>query len=247
MRKFLVLALVLCGVSLQAHAQWAVIDATNLKQNITNTISTYAQELAQAEMLLNQYTQLENEYKQLQSLGDSVVSGILGTITTARTNQTSYVSALQSMYGDVSSAKDVSDAVYDRMAASGLSPTDWMARETERNQATKQGNGYLSNYQVSVLQQVGSRYDEVKTLQSKINTTTGVHESLQLLNSQMNALLAAVNQTLEQNAMMAQYMLQKDMAETGSAAASVSEYQTAREADATRQAKVVSQIKAISN
>ena len=212
-------------VTLAAHAQWAVIDAANLKQNIVNTMSTYSQEISAASRLLNQYKQLENEYMQLKSLGNGSTSNLLGTVQTALGYQQKYVNSVHGLYGDLDNAKTVVEDLSNKMAASGLTQEQWMAREVARNQANQQGNGFMADYQANVLSQVGKRYQEVQSLQGQITSTEGTHQSLQLLNSQMNVLLSSMNQLIEQNAAMAQPVITKAAEETGREMAKVTNYE----------------------
>lgn len=215
MRKLLAVLLVSMSISTGAIAQWAVIDASNLVQNIKTALSTYQTEMTQAQQLVNQYKQLEYEYAQLKSLPGDLTAGLMGTVQGALNNQTNYLSSVRSLYGDLSNAQSVATNLYNRMAASGLSQDDWMKREAERNRALQEGNGFLTDYQANVLSQVGNRYNEVRSLQSKITATEGTHEAMQLMNSQMNALLSTMNQLLEQNATLAQRSVTRDVAITG--------------------------------
>lgn len=209
-----------------AHAQWAVIDAANLRQQIMNVVSTIKQETNQAQQLLNQYQQLKNEYQQLKSLPGGAVNDLLGTVQGNILNQSNYLSAVRGLYGDVASADKISSALYARMAASGLSQQEWMAREAERNQANREGAGYLSNYEANVLQQVGQRYQEVQRMQSRITGTAGTHESMQLMNSQMNVLVSTLNQVVEQNAAMGQRMAIQSVEQVGRKEAAEKAYDT---------------------
>lgn len=217
MRKFFAIAatILATSVSPSAHAQWATIDIANLLQSIMTVISETAQEANQIEQLMNQAQQLEYEYRQLQSLASGDVSGLLGTVRTALNNQQNYVSSVRYLHGDLNNAKSVATDLYNRMGASGLSQDEWMRREAERNKARQEGNGFLTDYQAKVLNQVGKRYEAVRDLQSKITTTEGTHESMQLMNSQMNVLLATTNQLLEHNATLAQRTSSRDVEEAG--------------------------------
>ncbi|MFN4342200.1 MAG: hypothetical protein ACK4FE_09240 [Azonexus sp.] len=217
MRKFLAIAatVLTTGFSSAAHAQFATIDIANLVQSIMTVMSEYQQEAQQVEQLMNQAQQLEYDYRQLQSLGQGDVSGLLGTVRSALNTQRAYVGSVKGLYGDLGNAKRVAEDLYRRMAASGLSQAEWMEREAEINKARQEGNGYLSDYQADVLQQVGKRYEEVRNLQGKITSTEGTHESMQLMNSQMNVLLATTNQLLEHNATLAQRATHQDIEQAG--------------------------------
>ena len=99
-----------------------------------------------------------------------------------------------------------------------------MKREAERNKARQEGNGFLTDYQANVLSQVGRRYEVVRDLQGQITSTEGTHESMQLMNSQMNVLLATTNQVLEHNATLAQRSAAKDIEDAGRSKASNDNY-----------------------
>ncbi len=224
MRKTILAFATSLMLSTSAHAQWMTLDIANLVQSIMTVLSSYAQEAAQAEQLMNQYQQLENEYRQLKSLASGDVSGLFGTVRTAYANEQNYYNAVRGMYGDLSNAKRVATDLYTRMGASGLSQDEWMKREAERNKARQEGNGFLTDYQANVLSQVGKRYEVVRDLQGKITSTEGTHESMQLMNSQMNVLLATTNQVLEHNATLAQRSASKDIEDAGRAKATNDNY-----------------------
>lgn len=215
MRKIILAFAASLMLSTSAHAQWMTLDIANLVQSIMTVLSSYEQEAVQAEQLMNQYQQLENEYRQLKSIASGDVSGLFGTVRTAYANQQSYYGAVRGMYGDLSNAKTVATDLYNRMGASGLSQDEWMKREAERNKARQEGNGFLTDYQSNVLSQVGRRYEVVRDLQGQITSTEGTHESMQLMNSQMNVLLATTNQVLEHNATLAQRSAAKDIEDAG--------------------------------
>lgn len=217
MRKIILAFAASLMLSTSAHAQWMTLDIANLVQSIMSVISSYSQEATQAEQLMNQYQQLENEYRQLKSIGSGDVSGLFGTVRTAYANEQNYYNAVRGMYGDLTNAQTVATDLYNRMGASGLSQEEWMKREAERNRARQEGNGFLTDYQANVLSQVGKRYEVVRDLQGQITSTEGTHESMQLMNSQMNVLLATTNQVLEQNATMAQRSATKDIEDAGRA------------------------------
>lgn len=224
MRKIILAFAASLMLSTSAHAQWMTLDIANLVQSIMTVLSSYEQEAVQAEQLMNQYQQLENEYRQLKSIASGDVSGLFGTVRTAYANQQSYYGAVRGMYGDLSNAKTVATDLYNRMGASGLSQDEWMKREAERNKARQEGNGFLTDYQANVLSQVGRRYEVVRDLQGQITSTEGTHESMQLMNSQMNVLLATTNQVLEHNATLAQRSAAKDIEDAGRSKASNDNY-----------------------
>ncbi len=225
MRKILVSLMLIFALVRPAAAQWAVIDVTNLQQNVMNTISTFTQEYQQIQQYVTQLQQLQYEYMQLKGIANGDVSAILGTVTDALNINKEYQSSLKLLYGDLNSAKGVLDGLFGRMSASGLSDADWMTREVERNQALQNGNGFLNDYETGVLNQVGKRYEQVQAMQEKITGTEGTHEAMQLMNSQMNALLSTTNQMLESNALAAKRVIAKDTEDTGRAKATIDNYQ----------------------
>jgi len=217
MRKILAsLATVLAVfVSSPAQAQWLVKDPANLAQNIMSVMTLLKQEAAQAQQLINQYQQLQNEYRQLKSLAEGDVRGLLSTIEPALANQQDYLGEVKALYGDLTDAKTIVMDIYKQMGASALSPEEWFEREAKWNQSRQEGLGFLTKHQANVLGQVEKRYQAVRDMQSKITTTEGSHESMQLMNSQMNVLVATTNQMLEQNAIMAQRATVREAEELG--------------------------------
>ncbi len=245
MRKVLISLLLAFSLVRPAAAQWAVIDVTNLQQNVMNTISTFTQEYQQVQQYVTQLQQLQYEYMQLKGIANGDVSPMLGTVTEALNLNRSYQSSLSSLYGDLNSAKGVLDGLFGRMSASGLSDADWMTREVERNKALQNGNGFLNDYETGVLNQVGKRYEQVQSMQEKITSTGGTHEAMQLMNSQMNALLGTTNQLLESNALAAKRAIEKDTEDTGRAKATVDNYQNWLESYKTTDSAVRNKLQSI--
>lgn len=232
-------------LSPSAHAQFATIDIANLVQSIMSVLSSYQQEATQAEQLMNQYQQLEYDYRQLKSIGQGDVSGILGTVQSALNAQRAYLGSVRGMYGDLGNARSVAEDLYRRMGASGLSQDEWMKREAERNKARQEGNGFLSEYQSDVLHQVERRYEEVRDLQGKITSTEGTHESMQLMNSQMNVLLGTTNQLLEHNATLAQRASNKDVEAAGREKSRLDSYDAWRKAQTESNSKATDSFKSL--
>jgi len=231
MRKYLAVAIVaLSLVSSPARAQMATIDFANLIQGILDVISTVSQEAGQAEQIATQaqqyYTQvqqynaqyqaLQTDYQQLKSIDADSLGGVLNTVSVGLNKKRDYERKVKGLYGSLSDAETVMTKKYNEQAASGLSTEEWMKRETELNKARQQGNGYLTNYEQGLLESIDDRYVEVKELQGQISTTDGTHSAMQLMNSQMNALLGSVNQMLEHNTFMAQRQTSRDVEEAGS-------------------------------
>lgn len=105
MRKVLVSLMLIFALVRPAAAQWAVIDVTNLQQNVMNTISTFTQEYQQIQQYVTQLQQLQYEYMQLKGIANGDVSAILGTVTDALNINKEYQSSLKLLYGDLNSAK----------------------------------------------------------------------------------------------------------------------------------------------
>jgi len=215
--------------STPARAQMATIDFANLIQGILDVISTIAQEAGQAEQISTQasqyfaqlqqyqvqYNQLQTDYSNIKSLNYDSVGGLLNTVRTGLATKVAYEQKVKGLYGTVSDAGDVMTKKYNELAASGLSQSEWMKRETKINQERQQGNGYLTNYEQSLLESIGKRYGEVADLQSQITSTDGTHSAMQLMNAQMNALLGSVNQMLEYNTFMGQRETARDVEKEG--------------------------------
>jgi len=234
MRKYLAcLAFLLTMVSTPAKAQLATIDFANLIQGILDVISTISQEAGQAEQISTQasqyyaqlqqyqlqYNQLQTDYSNIKSLNYDSVGGLLNTVRTGLATKVAYEQKVKGLYGTMNDAGDVMTKKYNEMAASGLSQSEWMKRETKINQERQQGNGFLTNYEQSMLESVGTRYGEIRDLQGQITTTDGTHSAMQLMNAQMNALLGSVNQILEYNTFMGQRQTSRDVEAEGRQAA----------------------------
>lgn len=214
MKKLFLSLVAWAAFSAPAQAQWVVIDPANLMQNIMNVMSTVKQELYSATSLMNQYQQLEYDLRQLKKLESGDVSGLFGTAQAALNGQRQYLDQVQGLYGDLTNAKRMAEDMYRRIGASGKSTGEWFQHAADLNRATQEGDGFFTHRQADLLQQVGRRYEEVQKLQGKITQTEGTHESMQLMNSQMNVLLTTMNQALEQNAVVAQRAAHRDIQAT---------------------------------
>lgn len=78
MRKTLIAIAAYFALVVPAHAQWAVIDSSNLVQNLRNAISTIRQEVVQAEEPVPTYQQVMMQVKQLEQLPGEVVGELKG-------------------------------------------------------------------------------------------------------------------------------------------------------------------------
>ncbi|WP_341744803.1 hypothetical protein [Azonexus hydrophilus] len=227
-----------CTISFSAHAQYAVLDIPNLIQSIQGVMSDLVQEgmlteqtmvqaqeyalqiqqyYAKLQELQNWQRKLENDYNQIKSFIDDPKSllGLLDSIRKANAMRKEYGDKVKVLYGDLDNAKNVATTLYNKYAASGLDFKKWSERMADVNKARGEGDGFMTEYQVKVLDQVKDRYDELQKLQSKIYSTDGTHQSMQLLNTHMNALLGTMNQMLEANTVAAQRKLQDEVIQHG--------------------------------
>lgn len=224
MRKTLIAIAAYFALVVPAHAQWAVIDSSNLVQNLRNAISTIRQEVVQAEELFQTYQQVMMQVKQLEQLPGEVVGELKGGLFDGLSQtlgiQKEYISQVKGLYGDVTNAKSMVEGIYQKVAASGLSPEQWYTNQAQWNQSQKTGIGFLTDYQAKTLDQVSQRYQSIQKLQDQIPNTEGEHAAMQLMNGQMNALLGTMNQMIEYNAVVGQQASAKAMADVGEIQAS---------------------------
>lgn len=153
-----------------------------------------------AKKTVDQYsTQLQQfnlEKLNIRSL-DGLPAGLGADTLKAVNDLARYQQALSALQGSLSRQ---TSAIEQRVAEARLSGKDWNAyvQSVAADAATNQKRAVERlRYEESLIQQVQSDYEFARNLQSKIPATVGQHQSIQMLNSQMNRVITQNGKLLE--------------------------------------------------
>jgi len=152
----------------------------------STTVSKYMLQIQQYQ------TQLDNLMKL-----PSLPAGLGTDVLKAYNDLNRYKSALTSLQGSLTQQER---AIETRVTEARLSGRGWEGYLADQQAAANMHQGRAIErlkYEEQVLQQVQSDYDFARDLQSKIPTTVGQHQSLQMLNAQMNRVITQNGKLLE--------------------------------------------------
>ncbi|WP_196801920.1 DUF4141 domain-containing protein [Thioalkalivibrio sp. ALE19] len=166
-------------------AQWAVIDGTNLVQNIENVVEN----ARQYEQMIREYqTQLEEyqrNFQQLEDFGDGV-SG-------ARDQYEAHRQAAEDLYGSLREADEFVDEIYRDFALSDVET--WEEYHEMRSRQEEQGQARARNqaqHASMILDDIDNQYQEIDRFESQARTIDGQTQGYQQLSSQL-ALISRQN------------------------------------------------------
>ena len=204
-RKCLVAAIALVAAVATTTARaggGGIVGATEPTQ-ILNNLQLVAAGLDQAKTaatVVSQYqTQLQQYQTQLANLKAlaQLPAGLTPDNLRALQDLNSYRNALQQLTGSLGQEKSL---IEQRLTEARLSGQDWnsYASSVAAAAASKDQRAIARlEYEQSVLQQVQSDYTFARNAQAQIPATVGQHQSLQLLNSQMNRVVTQNAKLLE--------------------------------------------------
>lgn len=203
-RKFLAAALIAASMlaSVGARAGGGIAGATEATQILNNLqlVASGLDEAKTATTVVSQYqTQLQQYQAQLanlKSLG-RLPDGLAGDSLRAISDLNWYRAALQQLTGSLGQQKTIMDR---RLTEARLSGGDWNSyvNSVAADAANKNQRAIERlQYEESVLQQVQSDYSFARSMQAQIPETVGQHQSLQLMNSQMNRVVTQNAKLLE--------------------------------------------------
>ncbi|MDN0082488.1 hypothetical protein QU487_06925 [Crenobacter sp. SG2305] len=182
-------------------------EPTQLMNNIElmnvnlNTLETVSEEIKQNVTLANQYaTQTQQYMTQLKQLQNYVPDDIMATYRSAVQLQQNYNDlngAVSQLYGSIQDSKTASQNIFRDMSLQGLTPQQYLDKIKSNTDHTRDNVTGMLGAMSRSLQTVQSSYDQVKQFQAKIPATEGLHQSMQLMNSQMNAMLVQQGQFID--------------------------------------------------
>lgn len=189
--KKIILAAILAANITQAQAM-TVFDPANFAKNTVTAAQSVAMEARQAAQQATQLQQYAVQLQQQIALGkDALLAPFNDVMNTYRTVK-QYQAELEGLQGAVGDVKAMMENRMRLMAASGLSPEQYIQRERDMLKYRQDSNSFMTAYERQVMDNAAQRYAQVQALQPKIAATQGTHQSMQLMNTQMNMLTASM-------------------------------------------------------
>ena len=175
-------------ISIKSFA-FVVFDPSNFVKNSLTAFQT----AQQIEYLISQYktqlSQFQAELLQLKGL-DSEVNNYLIQKNSSDFNNINQVSnSLKLLFGSI---EDIGTNFKKRLDTAKLLSLDWpqyVSFEQSRIQRNEDNAGQLAKDDLMILDRVQRDYQFALEAQSKISDTDGIHQSLQLLNLQLNRVI----------------------------------------------------------
>lgn len=196
-------------VHLPAHAGAAAGGATEVTQ-ILNNVQLAMQSVTQE---LQFATELEQLYVQtLQQIPGSDTS-LLADISKAANLVASAQGAkhsLEALTSELGSLETHAQRRYDRFIASGLSWNNYVAREKEIAKQDRQRAKVVTQAEEAAMERVKETWGSYQRYQREITTSQGEHQSMRILNGQMNALIGTMNTVLDLSAVRSSVETEKN-------------------------------------
>lgn len=181
-------------------------EVTQILNNIQLLMQSVTQEMQYA-------TEIEQLYVQtLQQLPGSDTS-LLADIQKASTLVSSAQGAkrsLEALTNDLGSLETHAQRRYDRFIASGLSWNNYVAREKEIAAQDRRRAKVVTQAEEAAMQRVKETWGSYQRYQREITTSQGEHQSMRILNGQMNALIGTMNTVLDLSAVRSNVETEKD-------------------------------------
>lgn len=168
----------LIGVMPIAHAQWVVVDPTNLVQNTLTAVRTLEQINNQIQQLQNQAQSLINQGRNLASLPFNVVSRLRSTL--ASTQQ--LITQAQGLAFQVQSMDQQFAQLYPQQYAATVSGNQMYQDAHQRWQNTLNGLQTAMQMQAQVSQNVTDDQGVLTDLVGQSQSATGALQAMQATN-----------------------------------------------------------------
>ncbi|MFP6559203.1 P-type conjugative transfer protein TrbJ [Paraburkholderia sp. B3] len=168
----------LIGVMPTAHAQWAVIDATNLVQNTLTAVRTLEQINNQVRQLQNQAQSLINQARNLESLPFNVVNQLRTNLATTQ----QLIAQAQGLAFQVQSMDQQFARLYPEQYAATVSGNQMYQDAHQRWQNTLEGLQTAMRMQAQVSQNVTQDESVLTDLVGQSQSATGALQAMQATN-----------------------------------------------------------------
>lgn len=178
--------------------------ATGGATEVTQIVSWLANELSWVEQLIemgNQLTELKKSFN-VQDLMNKVLPGVSGLVRDA-TDMRNTLAEVASMKDDIQSAmgalqdlRSFSDARFKEMSnyndqfGSRKTAQDFFLQQMRSNASQHKMNNIMRDQEVAALTRLKATTDAIKKHADSIPTTSGVHQAVSLLSTQMNTMVA---------------------------------------------------------
>lgn len=188
MRKLLV-AVGLAAFAALGWAQMIVFDPTNFTQTTITAAQSLKAAIQRAEAYALQLQQYQTQLKQLKNLDKNVAVGILAQNSPELASALELAATVRQMYGSVEALRNRFKGRLDEIKVMGMSWDKYILYEQERIQKNTQGAADRAKEEVRIVERVNRDMNYARELAAKIPASSGVHESMQHLNVQMNRML----------------------------------------------------------
>lgn len=166
------------GVMPAAHAQWVVVDPTNLVQNTLTAVRTLEQINNQVRQLQNQAQSLINQARNLESLPFSVVSQLRTNLATTQ----QLIAQARGLAFQVQSMDQQFARLYPEQYAATVSGNQMYQDAHQRWQNTLQGLQTAMRMQAQVSENVAEDESVLTDLVGRSQSATGALQAMQATN-----------------------------------------------------------------
>lgn len=180
MKKTLIAAITasLLAVGPMAHAQWVVVDPTNLVQNTLTAVRTMEQINNQIRQLQNEAQMLINQARNLTSLPFNVVNRLRSTLDTTR----QLIAQAQGLAYQVSSLDAEFARLFPQQYAATVSGNQMLQDARQRWRHTLTGLHTAMQMQAQVSQNLNQDEGVLADLVSQSQSATGALQAMQATN-----------------------------------------------------------------
>ena len=168
----------LIGAMPVAHAQWVVIDPTNLAQNILTAAHTLEQINNQIRQLQNEAQSLMNEARNLASLPFNVVNRLRANLDTTR----QLIAQARGLAFDIQNMDQQFAQLYPEQYAASVSGNQMFQDAHQRWQNTLQGLQTAMRMQAQVSQNLNRDEGVLADLVDQSQSATGALQAMQATN-----------------------------------------------------------------
>jgi P-type conjugative transfer protein TrbJ len=168
----------LIGAMPVAHAQWVVIDPTNLAQNILTAAHTLEQINNQIKQLQNEAQSLMNEARNLASLPFNVVNRLRSNLDTTR----QLIAQARGLAFDIQNMDQQFAQLYPEQYAASVSGNQMFQDAHQRWQNTLQGLQTAMRMQAQVSQNLNQDEGVLADLVDQSQSATGALQAMQATN-----------------------------------------------------------------
>ena len=183
------LIILLCFLFSNCALSIVVFDPSNF---IKNSL-TAAQTAQQIEYLVSQYetqlSQYRTELLQIKGLDNELVNQLLDKNLVDSQNINQLSNSLTTLFGSINTITQNFRQRLDTAKLLSLSWPQYISFEQNRIQRNEDNAAQTAKGQLQILDRVQRDYEFALNAESKINLTEGLHQSLQLLNSQLNRII----------------------------------------------------------